>query len=429
VALAGACAVAALCVVAVSMRSGAAPSLLLQGGQYGRGMVPSMGELEQQLQQQKADSNLMEEGTINVDASSDNPAADFFAAGEDAGDDEDVPDAGKGGVLPGWTKPELLKKPDPAELESFQAPSGNGPVFNSVDYDRNPGAISAVNSARDSISRIRDSIKEAHAAAEKAKARFEEEKEAAAVEEDKYRKQVQQEAMMRARMAAAQRRGLVAGHNWGVGSDTVQRSQGAKMWGAPTAQQQQQQQQQQQGVKDQGNNVMIDPDSTDDAAAEYRKAMYKGKEGDEAKLLADMARVRRDQERVQHDATRAPAAARKAPAEMQLRAVPARRGGEGGEAREARAERERGVLDRDEARAAIARQRYAAARRRSSPFHAAQWTEGCPEGTPGCSTRSAVGYLEQPKSGIHWDLPGMRTAGDQLVPAAEARRQEPRLWH
>uniref|UniRef100_A0A7S0U0M6 Uncharacterized protein n=1 Tax=Hemiselmis andersenii TaxID=464988 RepID=A0A7S0U0M6_HEMAN len=190
-----------------------------------------------------------------------------------------------------------------------------------------------------------------------------------------------------------------------------------------------QQQQQQQGVKDQGNNVMIDPDSTDDAAAEYRKAMYKGKEGDEAKLLADMARVRRDQERVQHDATRAPAAARKAPAEMQLRAVPARRGGEGGEAREARAERERGVLDRDEARAAIARQRYAAARRRSSPFHAAQWTEGCPEGTPGCSTRSAVGYLEQPKSGIHWDLPGMRTAGDQLVPAAEARRQEPRLWH
>jgi len=86
------------------------------------------------------------------------------------------------------------------------------------------------------------------------------------------------------------------------------------------------------------------------------------------------------------------------------------------------------VLELDEARASIAKQRYAAARRRASPFHAAQWTEGCPEGTPGCATRSAVGYLEKPKSGIHWDLPGMRTAGDQLVPAQEARRQEPELW-
>lgn len=47
--------------------------------------------------------------------------------------------------VPGWTKPELLKVPEPADLESFVAPSGNGPVFAKVDYKRNPGAVSAVN--------------------------------------------------------------------------------------------------------------------------------------------------------------------------------------------------------------------------------------------------------------------------------------------
>lgn len=202
-----------------------------------------------------------------VNPESDDPAADFYAQGDDAGDDEDIPDAGPGGMrespsaihepvpafllcpsfsplspdaaeiefqstfagsrrcphvvavvlqrsgytflicflyffllftylsfflplpplslhprlkpssfkrtVPGWTQPELVDKPKPADLASFVAPSGNGPVFATVDYKRNPGAISAVNSARSSITSMKESVAATHLAAEDAKAKFE----------------------------------------------------------------------------------------------------------------------------------------------------------------------------------------------------------------------------------------------------------------
>jgi hypothetical protein len=76
-------------------------------------------------------------------------------------------------TVPGWTQPELVDKPKPADLASFVSPSGNGPVFATVDYQRNPGAISAVNSARSSITSIKESVAAAHSAAEDAKAKYE----------------------------------------------------------------------------------------------------------------------------------------------------------------------------------------------------------------------------------------------------------------
>lgn len=88
----------------------------------------------------------------------------------------------------------------------------------------------------------------------------------------------------------------------------------------------------------------------------------------------------------------------------------------------------RSALERDEARELIAKERYAAAQRKASPFHAAAWTEGCPEGTPGCRTRSSLGYLEKPSSGIELEMPSMQRAGDKRVSAAEAMQQVPHLF-
>jgi hypothetical protein len=45
-----------------------------------------------------ANSNLMEEGSIKVDPDSKNPSADFYANSEEAGSDDDVEDAGPGGI-------------------------------------------------------------------------------------------------------------------------------------------------------------------------------------------------------------------------------------------------------------------------------------------------------------------------------------------
>jgi hypothetical protein len=45
-----------------------------------------------------ANSNLMEEGSIKLDPNSANPSADFYANADDAGSDDDVMDAGPGGV-------------------------------------------------------------------------------------------------------------------------------------------------------------------------------------------------------------------------------------------------------------------------------------------------------------------------------------------
>ena len=94
----------------------------------------------------------------------------------------------------------------------------------------------------------------------------------------------------------------------------------------------------------------------------------------------------------------------------------------------ARVVRERAQLERDEARELLAKERYAAARRKASPFHEAKWTEGCPEGTPGCATRSSLGYLERPRSGIKLNMPTLKTAGDHMVPADKALRQIPHLY-
>lgn len=86
------------------------------------------------------------------------------------------------------------------------------------------------------------------------------------------------------------------------------------------------------------------------------------------------------------------------------------------------------ILERDEARELIAKERYSAAARKASPFRAAAWTEGCPEGTPGCSTRSSLGYLEKPSSGVELEMPSMQRAGDKRVSAKEAMNEVPHLF-
>ncbi len=80
------------------------------------------------------------------------------------------------------------------DLQSFQAPSGQGLVFSPVDYARNPGAITAVNSARDSISDIKAELAHSHQEAEEAKAKFEKEAAKASVEEQKYQAYVQKQS-------------------------------------------------------------------------------------------------------------------------------------------------------------------------------------------------------------------------------------------
>jgi hypothetical protein len=80
------------------------------------------------------------------------------------------------------------------ELQSFQAPSGQGLVFSPVDYSRNPGAIAAVNTARESISEIKSELSHSHQEAQEAKSKFEKEEAKAAAEEKKYQQFVQQQS-------------------------------------------------------------------------------------------------------------------------------------------------------------------------------------------------------------------------------------------
>lgn len=59
-----------------------------------------------------------------VNPESDNPSADFYAQGDDAGDDEDIPDAGPGGMRKTPTRMHIA----PACLPASSSPSSSDPL-------------------------------------------------------------------------------------------------------------------------------------------------------------------------------------------------------------------------------------------------------------------------------------------------------------
>ena len=159
---------------------------------------------------------LMDEGSITMDPNAENPAAEFFRQNEESTQtDDDVPDAGAGNILPGWTHPELVQPPNPAELQSFESPDRRSSVYSQTDYERTPGALETVNNARGSVSALQERIAVAHAEAEQAKKVFEEENAKSQQLKREYLEEVR-----KAQEARLQRGGRAARQNWSYDRDT-----------------------------------------------------------------------------------------------------------------------------------------------------------------------------------------------------------------
>lgn len=94
-----------------------------------------------------------------------------------------------------------------------------------------------------------------------------------------------------------------------------------------------------------------------------------------------------------------------------------------------RENREREQLQRDTARLALARSRLERASRRQKVFNGEAFHEGCPEGTPGCDGLSFVRAGSRGR-GLSREMKEermMARMGDNMVPAEEARVQQPRF--
>jgi hypothetical protein len=225
-------------VVVISQSAGSGPQELLQ--QYGNNPA------------------LMDEGSINVDPNADDAAKEFFRMNEESTQtDDDVPDAGAGHILDGWTHPELVLPPPASEMESFQDPSDHAAVYDPSDYTRTPGAVETVENARASISALKNQIESAHAEAEDAKQVYEAEKSKSQQLEAEYLKYVQ--SMQQARRQYGRRNNARGG---------------LSMW-APhaSAPNFDNQQAQPPTAAPQSDQFVIDP-STADPAAMYRKQFY-----------------------------------------------------------------------------------------------------------------------------------------------------------
>lgn len=256
---------------------------------------------------------------------------------------------------------------------------------------------------------------EARDAAEAAKDKFEVEEQKASVEEGKYRQYEQKIQRMRAMMRAGR----------GGGSHpTPQRAsggRGSQMWGAPPPRQQAASSGQQAGsgtVSESGGVVSVDTSAGADFSAEVRRAMYRATA---AKLRADERRVVKDENVM-----------RSAPLQLpQLRSVPSspvRRAESESDEKRARIVRARSALERDEARELVAREHYSQVRRKAAPFRAAKWTEGCPEGTPGCKTSGSMGYRGRPSSGVLSLEQKNLQEGDRTVSVREAMAEVPKFF-
>ena len=213
------------------------------------------------LQYYGSQPQLMDEGSISMDPNTEDAAKEFFRMNEESTQtDDDVPDAGPGHILGGWTHPELVNPPDPAELQSFQDPSDHGAVYNPSDYSRTPGAVETVENSRSSIAALQDQIQASHAEAEEAKQVYE--------AENAKSQQLQAEYLnyVRSMQQAKRRYGRPYGANQATG--------GLNMW-APNARAPDfdNKNAQQPTAAPQSNEFIIDKD-TPDAAAVYRKQFY-----------------------------------------------------------------------------------------------------------------------------------------------------------
>ena len=97
-----------------------------------------------------------------------------------------------------------------------------------------------------------------------------------------------------------------------------------------------------------------------------------------------------------------------------------------------RQQREQEKLEKDTARLELARSRLARASRRQSVFNGEGFTEGCPEGTPGCAMRARSRYArgrreEAPLRHEVREERMMARLGDNMVPVDEARNQAPKF--
>eukprot|EP00802_Teleaulax_amphioxeia_P013705 Tamp_13759.p1 GENE.Tamp_13759~~Tamp_13759.p1 ORF type:complete len:489 (+),score=165.18 Tamp_13759:80-1468(+) len=445
--------VLASCVVALSGTG--SPTALQQGVKvdWQALLAANPGMTPQEAQQQ---AQLMEEGSITIDPDSENPAADFYANSDaDIGDNDDVEDAGPGNHLGGWTHPELLDPPSAEEVASFVDPANNlaPPVLNPVDYARNPGAAMAMSSARKDIKRIQADLAKTHEAAETAKATYEAEEAKSSKLKTEYQQyQQQMQAMMRGQRARAN---MAGNHNWSPDMDTAARSSGNLMWSqnakAP----------EHKNNDADPNHWKIDTENMEDPAAEFRNNFYNRQQEEQAFLARQMqerAMQRQQSGRMQQEGSpmqqgmmyQQPrpqqAGAMRTVEGQQLRMLDepqeefgaARAGLEERNSRIAkeaymlRENRQLEQLQRDTARLALARSRLARASRVQRVFNGDKFTEGCPEGTPGCGSgaRYARGRQGDAAAALSHELNEermMARMGDTMVPIDKARHQKPRF--
>lgn len=414
-------------------------------------MATNPGMTPEEAQQQ---AQLMEEGSITLDPNSENPSADFYANSEssDIGDNDEVEDAGPGNHLGGWTHPELLDPPSPEEVASFVDPAHNldAPVLNPVDYARNPGAAFAMTSARKDIKQIQAALAKTHEDAEAAKATYEAEEAKSTKLKSEYALYVQKmQAMMNAR------NNMAGKHNWSPDMDTAARNSGNLMWS--------------QNAKSpphennavDPNNWKIDTDNMEDPAAEFRKNFYNKQKQEEAFLAKQMGQYRmmqRQQGRQQQEGSPLMQQSGMMYQQPQQQQQPAMRTFDGQQlrmldapeenmmaeregltsrnnqiAKEAsmlRQQREQERLQKDTARLELARARLARASRRQSVFSGQGFTEGCPEGTPGCAMRARYARGRREMAPLRHEVREerlMARLGDNMVPVDEARNQAPKF--
>jgi len=358
--------------------------------------------------------HLMEEGSVKLDPNDENPSAAFYA-NQDALEDEDenIEDAGPGGILDGWTQPELLDPPAPEQMKSFRSRDA-APVFNPVDYQRNPGAVALISSARKKIDNFQDEISKAHEEAEDAKARYEKEQAKTKDLEKDYQAYVQKMQAARAAMAGS--------HNWSPLKDSSGGVKGNGMWSMPANVAQEQAKykeayaKEHQGDQAQDSGALQIDTESENAADQFRKQFYTKNLDPNAQLIQRQAgfKVFRGQNLRQMPSGFRPATAR---SEERLQSEEAAM----------RESAERANLERDEARLQLARSRLAQAERHPRfAMRGRGLVEGCPEGTPGCDRITNL-RMSHDRRVVDPTERRMMTAGDSMVPVEQAEVQRPKL--
>jgi hypothetical protein len=178
-------------------------------------------------------------------------------------------DAGEGNILPGWTHPELLDPPRPEDIQSF-ATGESGAVLKPQDYERTPGAAKTATVTRKAIEKLKADMKKTHKEAEDATAAYEAEKAKAEKMTAEYKQYQQQWLEMRRR---GELQAQARAHGMWDPAQTPPRPAGDHKAAAD----------------DRAEEFMLDPEASEDPAAEFRKYFY-NKQAEAAQLQAMMAR-------------------------------------------------------------------------------------------------------------------------------------------